>query len=132
MKVPVKGVTTSGSVHPRTELREMTSSGSEAGWGSKDGTTHTMTFTSTVTHLPYVTQRTVPMQVFNGGGGHPWMEVFAQVGKGVYFYLNDSTGSSHVTYHVDPDWTLGKSFTMKTVIYNGNLKFYYNDMSTPN
>ncbi len=55
MRTPVQGVTTSGSVHPRVELREMTTSGTvSAAWGTNDGTTHTMTLSQTVTHLTSV------------------------------------------------------------------------------
>lgn len=56
LKCPVTGVTTSGSVHPRTELREMNGS-SEAAWGSNDGKTHTLEVTQTVTHLAAKTKR---------------------------------------------------------------------------
>ncbi len=52
MRTPVQGVTTSGSSHPRVELREMTNSGQDlAAWGTNDGLTHTMSITQTVTHL---------------------------------------------------------------------------------
>ena len=55
LHTPVQGVTTSGSVHPRVELREMTSSGTvSAAWGSNDGKTHTMNLSQTVTHLTTV------------------------------------------------------------------------------
>jgi hypothetical protein len=55
LRTPVQGVTTSGSVHPRVELREMTSSGTvSAAWGSNDGKTHTMNLSQTVTHLTAV------------------------------------------------------------------------------
>lgn len=37
---PANGVTTSGSDHPRVELREMTAKGAAAAWGSNDGKTH--------------------------------------------------------------------------------------------
>ena len=52
MRTPVQGVTTSGSSHPRVELREMTNSGQDlASWGTNDGLIHTMSITQTVTHL---------------------------------------------------------------------------------
>jgi Alginate lyase len=55
MHTPVVGVTTSGSVHPRYEFREMTNSGTTlAVWGANDGYTHTMFTQQTVTHLPAV------------------------------------------------------------------------------
>lgn len=59
MRTPVQGVTTSGSIHPRVELREMKNSGStDASWGTNDGKTHTLSISQTVTHLPSVTNRT--------------------------------------------------------------------------
>ena len=55
MRTPVQGVTTSGSDHPRVELREMTSTGKvSAAWGTNDGKTHTMNLSQTVTHLTAV------------------------------------------------------------------------------
>ncbi len=51
----VVGLTTSDSVHPRVELREIINSGADkAAWGSNDGKTHTMTIVNTVTHLTTV------------------------------------------------------------------------------
>ena len=44
LKCPVTGVTTSVSVHPRTEFTEMNGS-SLASWGSNDGKTHTLEVT---------------------------------------------------------------------------------------
>ena len=72
------------------------------------------------------------MQVFDSGNGHAWWEVFCESGKGVYAYLFSNDGSSHDTYHIDTNWSVGQKFTMKTVISGGRLKFYYNDMSNTN
>jgi hypothetical protein len=44
--------TTSGSPHPRTELRETKADGTKAAWTCASGRTHDMFGTSTVTHLP--------------------------------------------------------------------------------
>lgn len=58
-RTPVEGVTTSGSEHPRFELREMTSSGANASWSAVDGKTHTFEISGVVTHLTSVSERTV-------------------------------------------------------------------------
>ncbi len=45
--------TTSGSPHPRTEFREVLSDGvTKAAWAAATGKNHTMSGTSTITHLP--------------------------------------------------------------------------------
>ena len=51
---PALGVTTSGSEHPRVELREMTSAAASAAWGSNDEKTHTINQTITVTKVTSV------------------------------------------------------------------------------
>ena len=51
---PALGVTTSGSEHPRVELREMTAAGASAAWGSNDGLTHTINQTITVVKVTSV------------------------------------------------------------------------------
>jgi len=51
---PALGVTTSGSEHPRVELREMTATADSAAWGSNDGKTHTINQTITVVKVTSV------------------------------------------------------------------------------
>lgn len=52
-RVPVDGVTTSGSSYPRSELREMTSDGSdEAAWSTTSSKTHGVRGVFAVTRLP--------------------------------------------------------------------------------
>jgi hypothetical protein len=122
MKTPVKGVTTGGSDHPRTELREVY--GSNHHWDCNDGKTHTMEVSATVTHVAAVTARVVTMQVFDEVDSHMW-EVFASKDKGLYGY-HFSPDGSHVTKTIDSNWSSGHEYTLKTVIHNGHMDVYYN------
>jgi hypothetical protein len=122
MRTPVKGVTTGGSDHPRTELREVY--GSSHSWGSNDGKTHTMEVSATVTHLTAKSARTVTMQVFDEVNSHMW-EVFASRDKGLYGY-HFSPNGDHKTYTIDSNWATGKEYTLKTVIHGGIMEVYYN------
>jgi hypothetical protein len=47
----VRGATTENSAYPRSELRELSASGSLAAWKASGGT-HTMTVTGSIDHLP--------------------------------------------------------------------------------
>ena len=59
LRTPVTGLTTSGSSHPRVELREMAGNTAVAGWNANDGKTHTLDVSMTVSHLTAVSGRTV-------------------------------------------------------------------------
>src|ERR1041385_1470648 len=62
---PCGGATTSGSGYPRSELREMTNSGTaQASWSMTAGT-HTMEVTEAFTHLPVVKPHCVGAQIHN-------------------------------------------------------------------
>src|SRR5580658_1883369 len=59
------GVTTAGSLYPRSELRAMTDAGLiEAAWSLTTGT-HTMIVTEAITHLPVARPEVVAAQIHN-------------------------------------------------------------------
>jgi hypothetical protein len=62
LRAPVGGATTSGSIYPRSELREMTSDGDQASWSVADGN-HRLLLTASVTHLPAVKPQVVVAQI---------------------------------------------------------------------
>ena len=129
-RTPVQGLTTSGSEHPRFELREMTSSGANAAWSAVDGLTHTFEISGNVTHLTSVSQRAVVMQIFDSTNG-PYMEVYATPastngGKGLYATTVNLTDDSLKTYYLDKSFDVDKAYTLKAQIYNGVLSIYYN------
>jgi hypothetical protein len=77
---PATGVTTSGSVHPRTELREMSPAGAGAAWPSD--AINTMTVTGKVLKGSNVTIA----QVFNGPPSIPLAELQYSSGGFTLFY----------------------------------------------
>jgi hypothetical protein len=71
---PASGITTGGSTHCRTEMRESTRAGGEAAWASSG--TNTMTVTGMVTKLGDGTSGDVTVgQVFNGSDSIPLGEL---------------------------------------------------------
>jgi hypothetical protein len=123
---PALGVTTSGSEHPRVELREMTAAGANAAWGSNDGKTHTIDQTVTVTKVTSVSKLTVPLQVFDNTYG-PFWEVFASDStKGLFSYLFTAAGKASTVY-IDKLFKIGDKFSLKTVIAKDVITTtYYN------
>ncbi len=111
---PATGVTTSGSMHCRSELREMNPDGSAAAWTASG--THTMTVTGRLTQLGGGSGgRVTVAQVFDGGGGHTLAELqIGAVGGGYDFALfyEEAKGSGSSTdLHVPV--TLGASYTFE-------------------
>src|SRR5579859_4617134 len=68
------GITTSGSLHPRCEMREMTTGGPAAAWSAAD--TNKMTVTGKVLMLGSGSSgKTTVSQVFDNTGGFPLCEL---------------------------------------------------------
>jgi len=123
---PANGVTTSGSDHPRVELREMTAAAASAAWGSNDGKTHTINQTNTVVTVTSASKLTVVMQIFDNTYG-PFWEMFATDStKGLFAYLFTAAGSASTVY-IDRSFKIGDKFSLKNVIASNVLTTtYYN------
>lgn len=65
------------------------------------------------------------MQIFDQDNGAYW-EVFATSNAGLYAYLFDKN-DGHKTYTIDKSWAINKKFSLKAVVSNGVLSFYYNN-----
>jgi hypothetical protein len=115
----VNGVTTGGSSYPRSELREMTSDGSnEAAWSSTDGT-HTMAIDQTVTHLPNEKQHMVVGQIH---GGDDDVSVFRVEGSSLYVTNGDDPHYRLVT----DNFALNQRFQVRFEVSGGTIHAFYN------
>jgi poly(beta-D-mannuronate) lyase len=118
-RAAVNGVTTSGSLNPRSELREMTNSGeTKASWSSTEGT-HTMVVNQAITAVPQVRPYVVAGQIHDAEDD---VTVFRLEGKKLYITNGDTT-----KYHLVTDnYVLGTRFEAKFVVNDGEIKVYYN------
>lgn len=123
LRAPVNGVSTSGSGYPRSELREMTNNGaSDASWSTSTGT-NTMFIDEAITAVPKDKPVVVAGQVHNGK--RDLIVVRLEFPK-LFIDLDGSTGPT-----LDPNYTLGKRFTVKFVAENKQIKIYYNGSPDP-
>jgi len=112
------GATTSGSGYPRSELREMVSSGSaNASWSTTSGT-HTMEIRQAITHLPVVKPHVVVGQIHDASDD---VIVFRLEGSKLFVDENGSPGPV-----LTSNYQLGTVFTVKFVVRNGGVEAYYN------
>ncbi|TVY07486.1 polysaccharide lyase family 7 protein [Paenibacillus cremeus] len=129
---PQTGTPTSGSSHPRSELREITTSGANAAW-SMTGT-NTMTNTAKVTLQGGGTSgNTTIGQVFDSTGGFPLCEFEYEAtpnsnGGNFRILYEESSGNGTYTYlsNVVP---LNTQFTYKLSLSGGVLTVYVNGQS---
>lgn len=122
-RAAVNGTTTSGSDYPRSELREMTDSGTQnASWSSTDGT-HTMYLDETITAVPKVKQDVVAGQIHDDKNDIIVIRLN-------YPILHIRVAKTNV-YTLDPNYTFGKRFTVKFVVGNDSTKVYYNNSIDP-
>ncbi|PFG32353.1 polysaccharide lyase family 7 protein [Sanguibacter antarcticus] len=118
-RAAVNGVTTSGSGYPRSELREMTSSGtSNASWSASSGT-HTMTFREAFNHLPEDKSHLVGAQIHDADDD---VTVFRLEGTSLYITKGDDTHYKLVT----SNYQLNTVYEGKFVVSSGSIKVYYN------
>ena len=124
---PQQGITTAGSTHCRTELREMTSTGSAAAW-SWNGT-NTMTVTGEVVQVGGGSGGHVTLgQVFNGSDDIPLceFEYYADVGGFKVLYEETKGAGSSIDLSTPCALTTGYVFSLAlsdgtlTVSVNGN------------
>lgn len=120
---PVNGVTTKGSDYPRAELREMTNSGaSNASWNSNSGT-HTMLITEAITALPEKKKHIVVAQIHDANED---VIVIRLDDRNLYINVDGKN-----TQTLDSNYSLGKRFSVKFVVKNGQTEIYYNGSSNP-
>jgi hypothetical protein len=118
-RAAVNGVTTSGSGYPRSELREMSSNGSEnASWSASSGT-NTMVIDEAITHLPNDKPQVVAGQIHDADDD---ITVFRL--EGTNLYVTDGNTTHHKL--VTSNYQLGTRFQAKFVASGGKIKAYYN------
>jgi hypothetical protein len=133
---PHHGITSSGSKHPRTELRELDSDGNRVEWSASG--TNTLTVTGQVLQVGGGAKGRVTVgQVYNGTDSIPLFELEYSnaVGGFVGVYEESKGGSSGVidlNTPVDPysqyTFSLDLSNNQLTVTINGN-QVYWNSPS---
>lgn len=117
-RAPVNGVTTSNSGYPRSELREMTNAGKDkASWSTAAGT-HTMFIDQAITAVPKNKKHIVAGQIHDANDD---VIVIRLEYPKLFVDINGETGPT-----LDPNYVLGKRFTVKFVAENGQIKIYYN------
>ncbi len=122
-RAPVTGVTTSGSKYPRSELREMTNSGTtNASWSSTSGT-HTMVLEQAIIAVPQKKQHVVAGQIHDAT--HDILVIRLEY-PNLYVNVNGKNVST-----LDSHYALGKRFTIKFVVNSGDTKVYYNNDTNP-
>jgi hypothetical protein len=117
---PVTGITTPGSTHPRTELRESAPNGGEAAWSAS--ATNTMTVSGKVLQGTSVTIA----QVFNGPQSIPLGELQYNSGKGGFelFYEEAKGGGSE--NDLKTPIALGSKYTFTIALSQGVLSVTVN------
>jgi hypothetical protein len=117
-RAAVNGVTTSGSSNPRSELREMTDSGTtKASWSSTSGT-HTMVIDEAITALPQERPYIVAGQIHDASDD---VSVFRLEGSKLYI-----TNGNDKYKLVTDNYALGTRFEAKFVVSEGQIRAYYN------
>lgn len=122
-RAPVNGMTTVGSKYPRSELREMTNNGkTRASWSSNVGT-HTFFVEQAISAVPKKKQHVVAGQIHN-----ETQDILVIRLEHPSLYVN--VGGKNVRT-LDNHYTLGKRFTVKFVVSDGQTKVYYNNSNIP-
>jgi hypothetical protein len=122
-RAPVNGVTTSNSGYPRSELREMTANGTkEASWSTSSGV-HTMYIDQAITAIPKNKKHIVAGQVHDASDD---VIVIRLEYPKLFIDINGKAGPT-----LDPNYTLGKRFTVKFIASNGQISLYYNENKKP-
>ena len=122
-RAPVNGVTTSGSGYPRSELREMSNNGKDmANWSTKSGT-HTMYIDQAITAVPKNKKHVVAGQVHDSEDD---VIVIRLEYPKLFVDINGKAGPT-----LDPNYTLGKRFTVQFLATEGKIKVFYNGGKDP-
>jgi len=122
-RAPTSGVTTKGSVYPRTELREMNSAGTLfASWSTTSGT-HTMFIDEAITAVPVGKKEIVAGQIHDSVSD---VIVIRLDYPTLYIKINNTKGPT-----LDADYVLGRRFTVRFVASGSRISIYYNGSATP-
>ena len=122
-RAAVNGATTSGSDYPRSELREMTNNGrKKASWSSGIGI-HTMFLDQAITAVPKIKRDIVAGQIHDAN-----KDIIAIRLDYPILHIRVDGKNLHT---LDSSYILGKRFTIKFVVNDGQTKVYYNNSSNP-
>jgi Alginate lyase len=115
---PATGITTSGSVHCRTEMRESTPGGGQAAWSSSG--TNTMTVTGAVMLLGKGTSgNTTVGQLFNGTDSIPLIELQYNGSKGGFELLYEEAKGGGSETDLKTPVALSKQYTFTLALTQG-------------
>jgi hypothetical protein len=127
----VEGATTSGSHYPRSELREMTNSGTaEAAWSTKGTSVNILTAQEAVLHLPSAKAQTVTAQIHNSSS-----DVIEILADGTHPNADGTIrlcyrfGGSTQPTHLDDHYKLGTKFALKITAGSGRISIAYNNVT---
>jgi hypothetical protein len=117
---PQTGITTSGSTHPRTELREMTASGAQAAW--TPNATNTMDVTGKVTLLGGGSNGKVTVgQVFNSNASIPLCELMYSASVGGFVLLYEEAKSAGTVSDLKTPVALNTRYSFQLSLTKGVL-----------
>ena len=117
---PATGITTSGSQHGRTELREMTREGKPAAWASTG--TNTMTVSGKIVQVGGGPSGHVTIgQVFNGTDSIPLGELEYSAKLGGFQLLYEEGKGAGTTADLKTPVALGEPYTFTLTLSNGVL-----------
>jgi hypothetical protein len=125
---PATGITTSGSVHCRTEMRESTPGGGQAAWSSSG--TNTLTVTGAVTKLGKGTSgNTTVGQLFNGTDSIPLIELQYNGGKGGFELLYEEAKGGGSETDLKTPVALSTQYTYELALTQGVVSVTINGKS---
>jgi hypothetical protein len=117
---PATGITTSGSQHCRTELREMTSSGTQAAWTAAG--TNTLTVSGKVLQVGGDTSgHTAVGQVYNDTDSIPLCELEYSSQIGGFELLYEETKGAGTTVDLETQVALDEPYTYALALTGGTL-----------
>jgi Alginate lyase len=117
---PATGVTTSGSQHCRTEMRELTAAGAQAAWALSG--TNTLTVEGKVTLVGGGSKGNVTVaQVFNGSGSAPLCELEYSVSKGGFQLLYEEAKGNGTTVDLKTPVALSARYAFVLSLSQGVL-----------
>lgn len=122
---PQTGVTTSGSQHCRTEMREVTAQGSAAAWPSTGN--NVLTVSGKVLQVGGGNQGKVTVgQVFNGTDSIPLCELEYSNGRGGFELLYEEAKGAGTTTDLKTPVALGEKYTFALALSAGVLTLNVN------
>jgi Alginate lyase/Immunoglobulin domain len=128
--VPDDGATTSGSTHPRSELREELVPGNTGANWTPYGT-HILTAACVVSNVPSDTQKVCIGQIHeNAGGGVPMvMIMYSTTSSGLYVnYWSDGNNNSSASWKYGSP-PIGSTISYQIVVVNGVLSVAINGIT---